>query len=110
MRKRAFIGKSVSLEELRNIDADLYPVGEYDDHYAMAEIFLKNFDCDAFTDRTGRNAYSIQLYLDKERIVEIERIGHCHMKGGQGSDDVLSRFPHQTLEEEAQDILTELLE
>ena len=108
MKTRPFIGKTVSLEKLETVDAEIYPRGKYDDEFTVAEIFLSDFECCGM-DRTGRNAYSIQLYLDsRNRIVEIVRIGHCHMCHGQGSDDELKRFPHRTLEEEAHMVLTSL--
>ena len=109
MKTRPFIGKTVSLEKLQKIDAEIHPRGKYGDEYTVAEIFLNDFEC-CITDKTGRNAYSIQLSLDADnRIAKIERIGHCHMCHGQGSDDDLKRFPHSTLEEEAYQVLTDLL-
>jgi hypothetical protein len=109
MKTRPFIGKTVSLEKLRMAQAEICPCGKYDDEFTVAEVFLSDFEC-CITDRTGRNAYSIQLYLDEQdRIIRIQRVGHCHMCGGQGSDDELKRFPHRTLEEEAYQVLTDLL-
>ncbi|MFC1652773.1 hypothetical protein ACFL3F_03635 [Planctomycetota bacterium] len=101
-----FIGKSV---ELKDHEADIYAPGESDREFTVAEVFLWDFECDG-TDSEGRNAYSIQLYLDEQdRIVRIQRVGHCHMCGGQGSDDSLEVFPHPTLEEEAYQIITKLV-
>lgn len=34
---------------------------------------------------------------EQNQIVKIQRMAHCHMCGGQGSDDELKRFPHGTL-------------
>lgn len=108
MQTRKFIGKSVSLKDLHiNDSITYYNVGEYDDHYAVVEIDLHNFEVESITDKTGRNAYSIELSLEGERIVKIGRIGHCHMHGG-GSSEVLQRFPHKSLEEEAEKILSSL--
>jgi hypothetical protein len=110
MKTRSFIGKSVALEDVQSADGLVWhDVEDYDEEYAVAEIFLRDFDCDGHTDGAGMNAYSVRLYLDGERIAKIERVGHCHMCGGQGSDDELDRFPHQSLEEEAQDVINHLL-
>jgi hypothetical protein len=49
------------------------------------------------------------VYLDGNRIVRIDRVGHCHMCGCQWTHDVLDRFPHRTLEEGAQEVMTEAL-
>jgi hypothetical protein len=58
----------------------------------------------------GRNAYSIQLSLDEQdRIVNIQRVGHCHMCGGQGQDDDLDVFPHNTLDEELDQVLIQVV-
>ena len=105
---KTFLGKTVDREQLILHEADIYAPGEFDQEFAVAEVFLWDFACNG-TDSAGRNAYSIQVYLDdQKRIIKIQRVGHCHMCGGQGSDDDLKRFPHSTLEEEAHQVLTEL--
>ena len=75
------------------------------------EPTFEKFLCDSedeggSPDKAGYTGYSIVLQLDqnRERIVEIERIGHCHMCGGQGADYPLARFPHQLVEEAAREI------
>jgi hypothetical protein len=79
MKTRPFIGKTVSSKNLRLVDAEIHPRGKYDDEHTIAEAFLSDFEC-CITDRTGRNAYSIQLYLDSQHcIAKIVRMGHCHM-------------------------------
>ena len=108
MKTRSFIGKRISLQKLEELAEEIFPPGDYDDDYSVAELYLNNFDC-LVTDRAGRNAYSIQLYLDHDIILGVQRIGHCHMCGGEGSDDELLRYPHKTLEEEAHNILSSLL-
>ncbi len=108
MKTRSFIGKTILRRDLRMVDAEIYPRGQYDDDYTIAEVFLRDFQC-CITDRSGRNAYSIQLYLDSQsQVAKIVRIGHCHMCHGQGSDDELKRFPHRTLEDQAHKVLTVL--
>jgi len=108
MKTRPFIGKIVAHKNLRMLDAEIHPRGQYDDEYTIAEVFLSDYEC-RITDRAGRNAYSIQLYLDNQhQVVKIVRVGHCHMCHGQGSDDDLNRFPHRTLEEQAHKVLTVL--
>jgi len=109
MWTNSFLGKSLDLHKAKQLDTYQYnPPGETDDEYASCEIYLNDFDCET-TDSMGRNAYSILIYLDGTQIVKIVRIGHCHMCGGQGSDDELTHFPHQTLEKEAQGILAGLI-
>lgn len=110
MHTRFFIGKAVSLSMVqKDSSVSFYNKGEYDDDYSVAELDLNNFECLGNTDRTGRNAYSIQLFLDGDKIKKIQRIGHCHMCSGQGSDDELRRFPQMSLEEEAEQKITNLL-
>lgn len=108
MKTRSFLGRKISFEQLEKVnDPSNYP-DDLDNKLTFAEIYLNNFEC-CPTDRIGNNAYSIQLYLNHDRIVKIIRVGHCHMCGGQGSDEEISRFPHNTLEKEAHSILTTLL-
>lgn len=115
MRKRNFLNKRVSIEKLKEylIDTDCDPE-DCDEGSVVkinrqsAEIYLSEFECYA-TDRTGRNAYSLVIHLVNDHIYDVERVGHIHMCGGQGSDDVLSRFPHASLEKEAENIMKELL-
>lgn len=114
MRKRDFLNKQVTLEKLKEYLIESYSDPEdYDDERVIgknrqsAEIYLSEFEC-YVTDRAGRNAYSLVIHLVNDRICDIERVGHIHMCGGQGSDDVLNRFPHASLEKEAENILKEL--
>jgi hypothetical protein len=93
MRTAAFTGKRVPLDNFRGDGPWAFSSpGRVDEYYAVAECYLTKFDCCGY-DRTGRNAYSIQVYLDGNRIVRIDRVGHCHMCGGQGADDVLRPLP-----------------
>jgi hypothetical protein len=72
-------------------------------------MYLCDFDCGGQNmDKTGRNAYSLEIDMDENRIVSIVRNGHCHMCSGQGSDDELRRFPHKSLEAQAQEVLDRL--
>lgn len=109
MQKRKFLGKRISLEELKGFDANLYEPGDYDDDYKVFQIMLNDFICDGFTDNTGRNAYSIEIFLAGDIIKNITRTGHCHMCGGQCSDDDLNRFPQHSHEEEANDLMSSLV-
>ncbi|MFC1762977.1 hypothetical protein ACFL6U_12970 [Planctomycetota bacterium] len=103
------IGKPVNREQLTEHEADIYAPGEYSRELTMAEVFLWDFEYNG-TDSSGRNAYSIQLFLDEQdQIVRIQRLGHCHMCGGQGSDDDLDIFPHTTLEEKTHQVLVDLV-
>jgi hypothetical protein len=36
MKTRPFIGKTVSLENFKTVDDEIYPRGEYDDEYTVA--------------------------------------------------------------------------
>jgi len=45
MKTHPFIGKTVSLEKLQMVDAEIYPRGKYDDEFTIAEVFLCNFEC-----------------------------------------------------------------
>lgn len=114
MRTRSCIGKTVSLSKLtKKISASdydyFYDKGDYDEDYSVAEIFLNDFDCPGNTDKFGRNAYSILLFLNGDKIKKVQRVGHCHMCSGQGSDDELLRFPHKSLEEEAEQLITKFI-
>ena len=105
MNIEQFIGKTVNQEQLTEHEADIYAPGEYSCELTMAEVFLWDFECNG-TDSLGCNRYSIQLHLDEQdQITRIQRVGHCHMCGGQGSDDDLDVFPHPTLEDEACQVL-----
>jgi len=109
MNMVSFIGKTVNREQLTVYEAEVSAPGELGRELTVAEVFLWDFECDG-TDSEGRNAYSMELCLDEQdRIVRIQRVGHCHMCGGQGSDDNLDRFPHQTLEDEARQVLIDLV-
>ena len=109
MNIEQFIGKAIYRKQLEAYDADVHAPGEYSHELTMAEVNLWDFECNG-TDCTGRNAYSIQLFLDEQdQIVNIQRVGHCHICGGQGSDDDLDVFPHESLEEEACQVLEDLV-
>ena len=109
MRTSQFIGKTINRDELAAYEADVHAPGEFDRESTVAEVFLWDFECNG-TDSAGRNAYSIQLYLDdQDHIVRIQRVGHCHMCGGQGSDDDLDVFPHKSLEEDLDQVMLELV-
>ena len=104
-----FISKTANREQLAAYKADIHAPGELADELSVAEIFLWDFECNG-TDIEGRNAYSIQLSLDEQdRIVNIQRVGHCHMCGGQGSDDDLDMFPHKSLEDELELVMIQLV-
>ncbi len=105
MNKSSFLGKTASIQRLEAIDAVIWPQGEHADEYTVAEVYPSDFEGYP-TDKYGRTAYSIDLYIDQaQRIVKIVRTGHLHMHGGQAYDDELNRFPHKTLEAEAQRLL-----
>lgn len=60
-----FIGKNVSLEAIKTMDsASFADAGDTDDLYGVVEFYLQDFDLSGPTDRTGRNAYSLLLYLN----------------------------------------------
>jgi hypothetical protein len=108
MRTKLFIGKAVDVTKLKKMDTCEYlEAGEYDDQYAVADIELQDFDLNGPVDRSGRNAYSLHIYLDGARIVKILRIGLCNMCVG-GSEDEMRHFSSR-LEAEAQSVIESLL-
>jgi hypothetical protein len=108
MRKKDFIGKNIDIDYIKKSDVSYHETGKYDDHPTV-EIFLHDYELVSHTDKAGYNAYSILLHLSKNLITNIDRIGHCHMCHGQGSDDLLLRFPHNSLEDEAQIIMERII-
>jgi hypothetical protein len=99
MRKGDFIGKLICEGKVGNIKG----IEAKDEEEKSAhEIFLHDFPFEGWTDKAGFNAYSIVLAIADGRITDVQRIGHIHMKGGQGSDEELIIFPHRSLEREAQ--------
>jgi len=107
MQVRNFVGKRVCLDAVKTMAGEscFYEAGEHDDtEFAVAVIMLRNFESE-LTDRFGFTDYSVGIYIDGDRIVSLERVGHIHMCGGQGMDDELRRFPHRSLEQEAEDKL-----
>jgi len=106
MIKKDFIGRSVDLEYAK----EYYSYDEFSMDMPFLEKFLGDFDCDGFTDKRGFTHYSVQIFLVGSKIVDVLRIGHCHMCGGQGSDDELRVFPHRSLEDEAEIVIENVLE
>ena len=64
MNLEQLIGKTVNREQLKEHEADISAPGELDQELTVAEIFLWDFECNG-TDSAGRNAYSIQLFLNE---------------------------------------------
>jgi hypothetical protein len=110
MQVRNFVGKQVCLDAVKAMAGSscFYEAGDYDEEFAVAMIMLHDFDSE-LTDRFGYSDYSLSIFLDEDRIVSLERVGHVHMCGGQGLDDELKRFPHKSLEQEAEDLLKKML-
>jgi len=111
MQVRDFKGKRVCLDEIKAMTGPsrFYEAGDHDDtEFAVAVIMLRDFECE-ITDRFGNTDYSLSVFLDEDRIVSLDRVGHVHMCGGQGIDSELRRFPHKTLEKEAEDLLKKML-
>jgi hypothetical protein len=110
MQVRDFKGKRVRLDEIETMAGSncFYEAGDYDEAFAVAVVALTDFNCE-ITDRFGYSDYSLGIFLDGDRIVSLERVGHVHMCGGQGMDSELRRYPHKTLEREAKDKLMTVL-
>ena len=116
MKIAQFIGKQMNLSAAEVIAIEMgfdfwyNPPAEQSGEYGHVEIYLSHFDLKGqHMDKTGRNAYSLEIDTEGNRIVSIVRMGHCHMShSGQGSDDELQRFPHKSLEAEAQEVLERL--
>lgn len=111
MQVRKFMGKRVSIDEIKAMvgSSCFFDAGDHDDtDFAVAVVVLRDFEC-KITDRFGYTDFSMNLYLDGDRISSIQRVGHVHMCGGQGMDDDLKRFPHATLEKEASEKLSRVM-
>lgn len=108
MKKLDYIGKIIDEDALLHGGIIQRPAGKY--RQDRIEIFLSDFECRGHTDRFGYTAYSVLIHHQLSCILNIERIGHRHVSGSQGSDDKLNRFPHKSLEEEAEFALIELLD
>jgi len=111
MQVRNFVGKRVCLDEVKAMagESRFYEAGDHDDtELAVAVLMLRDFECE-MTDRFGNTDYSLSIFLDEDRIVSLGRVGHVHMCGCQGMDSELRRFPHKTLEKEAEDLLKKML-
>lgn len=63
---------------------------------------MGDFDCE------GYNAYSITIHVVRNLVKRINRVGHCHLCGGQGADSELEESPRETLEREAVEALAAL--
>ena len=96
------IGKDLDINEAINRGFSYCDNSQEEHENSTLEKYLYDYLFDGFTDESGFNFYSILIHLEGERIVDIERIGHCHMCGGQGVDSTLDEFPHETLEAEAE--------
>lgn len=108
MRKKGIIGRRVDLSKIGKEDLSItYEENMYD--YPSIEVFLSDFVYDGPTDRYGYNAYSVLIFLENEKVKDVQRMGHLHMCGGQGSDFDMSRFPHPGLEAEAEKRLKKLV-
>jgi hypothetical protein len=110
MQIRDFKGKRVCLDKIEAMAGSscFYEAGDYDEAFAVAVVALTDFNCE-MTDRFGFTDYSLVVYLDEDRIVSLERVGHVHMCGGQGMDSELRRFTHKSLEQEADEKLKTVL-
>lgn len=107
MRTATYRGKRVNIKsgeavvaEVGAADFSYLPPQDFDAKYGHIQIFLYSFDSEGhIMDKTGRNAYSLEIDVDGQKIVSIVRIGHCHMCcSGQGFDTELRRYPHRALE------------
>ena len=109
MQVRNFVGKQVCLDKIEAMAGSscFYEAGDYDEEFAVAVVALTDFKCE-MTDRSGYTDYSLTVYLDDDRIVLLDRVGHVHMCG-QGMDSELRRFPHKTLEKESEEKLKKIL-
>jgi hypothetical protein len=101
MRKNSYFNKVINLTKLE-------AVFEMDDKYY--ERFLEEYDYEEADSRTGFNHFSILLTIKGNKINEIQRIAHCHMCGGQGTDRVVKVFPFKSLEVEASIIMDKLFD
>ena len=130
MRTKELIGKKIDVTRLQNAADDFsFPEETEDDEikyskqdieglsdfnydfdqFTRAEIELVDYECDDYYDKNGYNKYSLRIIVDGDKIIKIMRIGHCHEHDGGGSDDILKRFPHNSLEAEAGEYMSNCL-
>jgi hypothetical protein len=110
MRTKDFIGKALDVTKIEMLAFASYFEKTFE--RPVIEIDLQDFEHEADTDKAGFNGYSLRVELTGNRITAIKRIGHRGMDGDQSGDDELSRFPHRSLEAQAQErlriVVTEL--
>lgn len=90
-----FIGKNLDIVKAKANDF-YYNDESYDDPILEKFLYM-----DVGFDEHGYNGYSVIIVVDGNKIKGIQRIAHCHMKGGQGADDDIDEFPHDVLEVDA---------
>ncbi|MFB3786691.1 MAG: hypothetical protein ACE15F_09995 [bacterium] len=122
MKKRSFIGKYVDITKVdKLLWCEYGDYEEYDDNWVdnddadnenkmkSVEIYLPYPEDNINTERSGYNMFSVVLILKENKIVNLKRIGHCHMCGGQGTDDELRKYPCPALEEAAEKSIQEII-
>jgi hypothetical protein len=105
MRKQDFIGTLISEDKVAEVEGIEIDWAEDEEGNSAMEVFLSEFPYDGWPDKAGFNAYSIRLVAPEGRITSVLRIGHVHMKGGEGYDEELPVFPLRSLEREAQKVM-----
>lgn len=132
MRTKELIGKKIDVTMLERVSDDfsLPEEAEHDeipgkyskkdldaltdfyydfDQFTRAEIELNDYEQDDYYDKHGYNKYSLRIIVDGDKIVKIMRMAHCHEHDGGGSDDILTRFPYNSLEAEAGEYMSRCL-
>lgn len=111
MQVRNFVGKRVCLDEVKAMagESRFYEAGDHDDtELAVAVLMLRDFECEMTDPSKGYDPIFVEE--DRQAVICIAKsVGHVHMCGCQGMDSELRRFPHKTLEKEAEDLLKKML-
>ncbi len=122
MKKRDFIGKKINVSKLEDVaDNFALPVTveegrEYmydfyyeNGQYTNAEILLHDFKINDNFDKYGYSLYSLKVVVDDDKVIMLIKVGHVH-EGEEGTDFELDRFPHKSLEVEANMYMTHCCE
>jgi len=80
MKKSQYIGKQIDHDGASHCGHPFSEIGTDSEDRALLRIGLADFELLSFTDKHGRNAYSLDIFIDSDNVIrEISRTGHCHM-------------------------------
>ncbi len=88
----AYEGNVISIDKAKKAGWDHYEIDEND--FVLEKSFdISEQHLEGFVDELGYNGYSVVIHLEGSTIKEIDKIGHIHMGGGEGTDETLGDFP-----------------